>query len=572
MRRLLVLVLAAAMLLGGRVRAEEPEMRIDIYGGEVLPGRAAIISMIVPEAGTCSIHVLDDAGREIAVITAGRSVSEGYNSMYWNGTWEGKAVPEGIWRLVMEMNGRIAETEVTVGRMIPCLIAPSLSDVQVTIGRNVRLTWCATEAGELNVSLRAGDEEAAAFHTAVESGDGELVFPASVPPGDYEAVVTLVRNDGTSSDPASFPLAVRTPEVAFSPASGSPYTGQDLTLNGWTVPMDITDEEAVWQALTAPVTVLDDGKSNAERRQAVIRKEPSADSEGIGVVTLVSQGVHVLERGGEWSLIECYSSSFHNSSVLNWNVLVQGYVPTRYLREVMPNQQMGLVVDKLTQRLYIFLDGSLFSMLLVSTGQFNAKQPYNETRAGEYLLVSKVGGFMSDNYYCPLAIRFNSGDLLHEVPYIQRNLDYSGTEPKLGYKASHGCIRVQRKANPDGVNMQWIWKHYQANTKILVWEDWQGRQISIPDDDTIVYCNLRRNTYYHSSVQCSELGTRTPQKMTYAQLSGEDGAKLKPCPYCGPMPKKGELQAVNEQYAAGGDHEPGMTEARRSCPRRLNRR
>ena len=571
MRRLLVLVLAA-MLLCAMVRAEEPEMRIDIYGGDVLPGRASIISMIVPETGVCSIRILDETGREIAMVAAGRPVTAGYNSMYWNGTWEGKAVPAGDWQLVLEMNGRTAETAVTIGRMIPCLIAPSLSDTEVTIGRNVTLTWCATEAGVLAVSLRSGETEVKSFRTAAESGDGEMVFPASVPPGDYEAVVTLLREDGTSSDPVSFPLSVRTPAVAFSPVNGSPYAGQDLTLNGWTVPMDIEDEEAVWQALTAPVTVLDDGKSNAERRQVIIRKEPSADSEGVGVVTLVSQGVHVLEQGDEWTRIECYSSSFHNSSVLNWNALVQGYVPTRYLREVVPNQQMGLVVDKLTQRLYIFLDGSLYSTLLVSTGLFNAKQPYNETRAGEFLLVSRVGGFMSDNYYCPLAIRFNSGDLLHEVPYVQRSLDYSGTEPRLGSKASHGCIRVQRKANPDGVNMQWIWKHYQANTKILVWEDWQGRQIPVPDDDTIVYCNLRRNNYYHSSARCSELGTRSPQQMTYEELSGEAGAKLKTCPYCGPAPKRNDLQAINEQYAAGGDHEPGMTEALKNCPRKLNER
>ena len=375
-----------------------------------------------------------------------------------------------------------------------------------------------------------------------------------------------------SSDPVSFPLTVIRPSTEFSPVYGSPYAGQDLTLNGWTVPMDLEDQEAVWQALTAPVTVLDDGKSNAERRQATVRKKPSADSEGVGVVTLVSQGVHVLERGEEWSLIEAYSSSFHNSAVLNWNALVQGYVPTKYLREVIPNQQMGLVVDKLTQRLYIFLDGNLYSTLLVSTGLFNEKQPYNETRSGEFLLVSKVGGFMSDSYYCPLGIRFNSGDLLHEVPYVQRNMDYSGTEPKLGSKASHGCIRVQRKTNPDGVNMQWIWNHYQANTKILVWEDWQGRQLPVPEDDTVVYCNLRRNTYYHSSARCNELGTRSPQKMTYAELSGEAGTKLKPCPYCGPALKKNELQAINERYAAGGDHEPGMTEARKTCPRKLNER
>ena len=129
----------------------------------------------------------------------------------------------------------------------------------------------------------------------------------------------------------------------------------------------------------------------------MIRSQPSDESDGVGVVTCISQGVHVLEKGEEWTLIECYSSSFHDSVILNWNTLVQGYVPTAYMREVRPNQELGLVVDKLTQRLYVFREGKLFSTLLVSTGISNAKQPYNETRSGEFLMISKVGEFSSDN-------------------------------------------------------------------------------------------------------------------------------------------------------------------------------
>ena len=130
-------------------------------------------------------------------------------------------------------------------------------------------------------------------------------------------------------------------ENGFTPAHTSPYRGGDQTLNYWTLPMDITDEEAVWKVLTAPITVLDNGKKNAEKMQVIIRSQPSEESDGIGMVTCISQGVHVLERGEEWSLIECYSSSFHDSAILNWNTLVQGYVPTAYLKEVKPNQEKG---------------------------------------------------------------------------------------------------------------------------------------------------------------------------------------------------------------------------------------
>ena len=472
----MVLALLAVMLVCGAAGAESPEMWIDVSGKEVLPGSTVIVSMSVPHSGVCTIRILDAEDRPVSAVAVDRPVAEGYNALYWNGTWEGVSCPAGQWRMVLEMDGNTAETPVVVGRMIPCLIAPELSETEIMVGRNVTAFFCATEAGKVDLSLRRNGTEAAAYTTETEAGDGALTFPACVMPGEYEAVLSLTRADGTSSIPVTLPLAVREPETRFSALYSSPQAGRDLTLNGWTVPMDITDEEAVWQALTAPITVVDDGKSSDQRRQMVVRAEPSGDSKGVGMVTMISQGVHVLERGDEWSLIECYSSSFHNSAVLNWNALIQGYVPTRTLKEIMPNQKMGIVIDKLTQRLYIFRNGGLYSTLLVSTGLVNSRQPYNETRSGEYLLVSKVGGFSSDNFYCPLAIRFNAGDMLHEVPYIQRSKDYSMTEPKLGSKASHGCIRVQRKANPEGVNMQWIWSHYE-NTDL-------GRLAGTADPDS----------------------------------------------------------------------------------------
>ena len=205
----------------------------------------------------------------------------------------------------------------------------------------------------------------------------------------------------------------------FTPSYASAYAGTDTTMNYWTLPMDITDTEAVWEMLMQPMTVLDSGaKTNGAKVQITIRSEPSLQSKGIGVVTCLTQGVHVLEKGSEWSLIECYSSSFHDAKVEAWNMLTTGYVQTKYLKTVKPYEHIALVIDKLTQRMYIFKDGELYDTLLVSTGLANAKQPYNETRSCEFLLqCPAVGQFKSDNLYCDMGIRFNSGDLLHEVPH-----------------------------------------------------------------------------------------------------------------------------------------------------------
>lgn len=433
-------------------------------------------------------------------------------------------------------------------------IMPVARDVQGVAGKNT-LFWNGTweresaPAGVWRLRLDAGDAHA----------ETEIVIAGEAP--------AVAARPAESLEPL---------RLSFTPATTSPWNGRDASLNYWTLPMDIHEEERIWQVLTAPITVINIGKNSTEKTQVTIRKEPSADSEGVGVVTCETQGVHVLERGEEWSLIECYSSSFHDSKILNWNVLVQGYILTKYLKEEIPNQEMGMVIDKLTQRLYLFREGRLYSTLLVSTGLSNKRQPYNETRSGEFLLTSKVGDFKSDNLTCAKAIRFNDGDLLHEVPYVLAadgvSRIYDTCEPKLGTKASHGCIRVQRKKTPEGVNMYWIWDSLKKNskTRLLIWEDWQGRQIEIPAEDTPLYWSAREGTYYHSAERCSGVKEGLVlARFPYGELETGAYAKLKPCPYCAPVLRRAEIEEINAKYAFGGDHDPVLTEARKSCPRPL---
>ena len=352
----------------------------------------------------------------------------------------------------------------------------------------------------------------------------------------------------------------------YTPSHGSPYEGRDTSVNYWTLPMDITDEEAVWNMLMSPITVVDNGKNNAQRLQVTIRREPDANSDGVGVVTCISQGVHVLEVRDEWALIECYSASFHDSSVKAWNMLVQGWIPSRYLRTVTPDPSMGIVVDKLTQRLYIFRDGRLYDTLLISTGKVNAKQPYNETRSGEFLLmVPAVGGFSDGSMICSMAIRFNGGDLLHEVPHSENSAGekYYGTyEPALGTKASHGCIRVQRRRTPLGTNMAWIWKNKKNNTRIVIWEDWQGRQILPPSDDTLVYYNPRGGSMYHACETCYSASGKTFTAFTYGELEDQAYRRLTRCTWCNPPLRLREIAEINRVYIPGGDHDPQLTAAR----------
>ncbi len=356
---------------------------------------------------------------------------------------------------------------------------------------------------------------------------------------------------------------------AFTPSYGSDYGPLPGERNYWTLPMDITDEQAVWEMLTAPITVVDSTKKNGEKTQTYLYREPDEDSLKVGVVTCESQGVRVLEtRDDGWSLVECYSSSFHDTQVEAWNILVHGYIKTSRLKEVNPNPSMGIVVDKLTQRMYVFEDGKLLTTLLCSTGlvMWNGSkyQPYNETRSGEFLLMSKVGDLPSDRLVCSYAIRFNSGDCVHEVPHVNNRdgtPNYDNTEPKLGTKCSHGCIRVQRKKTPEGINMHEIYSRLKSGSKVkfVIWEDWQGRQIPIPDDSVTLYYNPEKGSYYHRSSFCYMAPKVTFQPFSYGQLEEEPFAGLKACPYCVPPRRQADIEAVNAVYAFGGDHDELLT-------------
>ena len=369
--------------------------------------------------------------------------------------------------------------------------------------------------------------------------------------------ITIGAADPASADPS-----------IFTPSHGSPYD-HDLGSAYWTTPMDITDEQAVWDMLMQPITVVDPGKKTTEKSQVSLYQEPDKDSRLVGEVTCKSQGVRVIEHlDNGWSLVECYSSSFHTPATKTkaWNILVQGYIQTDYLKQIQPSDKLALVVDKLSQRLYVFQSGKLLSTLLCSTGLVmhngSKYQPYNETRSGEFLLMSRIGSFKSDRLICAYAIRFNGGDAIHEVPHVLqgdgKTKNYKSTEPKLGTKCSHGCIRVQYAKTPEDINMQWIYSQVKSNNskiKIVVWEDWQGRQLPIPSPDTLLYYNPNKGQYYHRLDHCNNGKNITFTPFAYSQLEEEPFADLLPCPYCTPARRESEIRAINEIYAPGGDHE-----------------
>lgn len=631
MRKLTVLLLMIMLLCSAAVA--EDVLSIDAPDAVIRPGKAATISFTAPEAGVAEILLKDMQGQTISVVVEDFAAVQGFNSLWWNGTYQGAPAPQGDYQLVVNLNGATAAAPVTVGATAPYLTSIDVSSTAVTPAVPVTVDFYASTEGTLTVGLLQGESHLEMATVPVTEGQQSYVWQTDlytqIGLADGSAALTLMLTDGedfnsneehiavtlsgfvaveptmevipeaveATPEPAAEPadaveeavveeiveaiifdedgnIVEEEPEATeevtaentvFTPALGSPYQ-PDEPLNYWNMPMDITDEAAVWEVLMQPMTILYSNVDRAERTQTVLRAEPSDDSEAVGLVTRMNQGVHVLETlDNGWSLIEAYSSSFYGADVKRWNLLVQGYVKTKELKVVEPQQEYGFVVDKLTQRLYMFKEGKLFTTLMISTGLVNGIepiQPYNETRSGEFLLTSPVGDFASGNMTCDMGIRFNSGDLLHEVPHkinADGTRNYGYTEPLLGSKASHGCIRVQRRKTPEGINMTWIWNNRIRNTKLLIWEDWQGRQMDIPEDDFLLYYNPDGGSYYHSSSFCYMAPKRTFEPFTYGQLEEEGFAKLKRCTYCAPVFRRAEIEARNAEYAPGGDHNAVLT-------------
>ena len=114
---------------------------------------------------------------------------------------------------------------------------------------------------------------------------------------------------------------------------------------------------------------------------------------------------------------------------------------------------------------------------------------------------------------------------------------------------------MQAKKNSQGYNMKvlsdLIKKRKDKNcVKLVIWEDYQGRQVSIPDDDTPLYYNPKKGTMYHSVENCASVkkSVLPLTAFTYGELEEAPYSKLTACPYCMPTPRKSVLEQINQEH------------------------
>ncbi len=304
---------------------------------------------------------------------------------------------------------------------------------------------------------------------------------------------------------------------------------------------DITDTAACWKLLQQPITVLNVGEKEVVYPLVEPGGKKVNDDPLGGSIAGTTAAVHVLGKNEDgWTLIE---------GLDEYDRLIRGYVRTRLLKTVTPNNKFGLIIDKLTQQMYVFVGGELFSQCGISTGLPTDETPFNETASGEYLISSWVGAFENESLICDLALRFNNGDLLHEVPYMllgDGTKRYSTYEGNLGEKASHGCVRVTRFATPEGLDQRWLWDNLKKNTKVVIWDD-DGRRYPYADVMTPLYYNADGGKYYHAYDNCSGVKPEyIPMAgFLYLQLDEPGYDELEPCPFCVPVKSMRWADAFN---------------------------
>lgn len=576
LRFLTIISLIGLLLLFSGALAEESGFT---FVPETLhPGKAERISFYVPNDTAVTLEVLDASGALIQTIRSNMSVSAGNVNLSYNGcNAQGNPLPAGDYALNLQFDGNMFMSRLTIGREAPQIARVETSSQSLIFGDIWTMSAHCSTNGSLKVELKLPD---GSFHTLTDTkaaaGENHFSWDGSIngsylAAGAYGVYLTLTDESGFAGNqrvisltlsfpPTPTPVPTPTPEPVIRPVKDA---SESIPGDYWTMEVGKFDWDAIWQVMIEPMTVI---SGRDQRETYKLRLTPDDDSSRdniVGEIVFESQGVRVLETlDNGWTYVEAYNASYgpDNYSSIRGNrgygetdELIRGYVKTNLLETVTPRTEYGLLIDKMEQKLYILTEDGLFTTLMLSTGYPTEEQPWNETVAGEYYLCSKVGDFYSGNMVCGYGMRIAGGCLLHEVPYIFNEKyqikDYSSTERYLGEKASHGCVRVQRKKNDDGINMLWIWNNVPLKTKVLIWDD-SDRPVAYPADDFPLYYNPDGGQYYHDDQYCSSIRDRylpLKGKFTYGELDDADHARFTPCKHCDPPLRRDEIDKINRE-------------------------
>lgn len=493
-----------ALLVPGAGGASAPV--IDACPDTIRPGRALAIEMTLADSAQVTLRLLPHAGGDAVTLVRSRPFPAGQSTLRWSGLLPfGQTLAEGAYTLRLEgSDGLAAELSVTIGAPYPVLSGVSQSAAVFGNGGTVEMTATCSEAGTLHVAVLHTllGEALYAFSSdvprgeAVVSWDGTCGTDARVLPGEYALVLTLENAAGDLSEPVHASVSVQDRPHAlidFDAMTGavhatyytgvSPVYGSRADDTFWSLPPGETDDARIWSVLTQPITVYDDGRITPTGH-VYLRENPDGTGRRMAQIHGLSQGLHVIGEENEYGYIKVEAFSNYDPDFTPMTPeerygafdVFAGYLPARHLKTVQVDQQYALLIDKKTQRMYLFENGVRVTEFTISTGLIYDEKYYYETIPGEFITIGHGSGYQSWDTYSDYPIRFNGGTMLHEVTHMIQadgGKYYGLYEARLGQKHSSGCVRVPYRANAEGYNMAWLWNNLRngAPYKIIIWDD-----------------------------------------------------------------------------------------------------
>ena len=463
MKRFFLLICLCLLAPLSALGAEEMSLGV---GKEIIGFEENIIHVTTPFDGQATLR-LTDAYNTYRTLTV--PVKAGDNELRWDGLAENEErLITGNYTLhgcATAEDGRTAEAEitVTVGRCRQALLyaLPSADTLYLDDDEAWFAEGCLVRGGRVNMDIYRADDLDSPIGTRrkdVEDGPFKITWNGNLngkrlPEGEYVLRLYAYANKDTvreislrvrAEKPADAPVAVT---ERFMPESGD-------------------SDETIWEIMMQPSVVVDTKDVGHQK----IYDQPDKSGKSLGEIHGQSQAVMVKElREDGWAYICAWN---HEGGEL-----VEGYVPASVLKTVRPNQEYGLLLDKQAQQLTVFYRGERLTTFPISTGLMAPDKLLRETPAGMFLTLQHVGNFASEGYYYDYAIRYDGGNLLHQLGYKARGgrKDFSAQVEQLGCKASHGCVRLPSMVDEQGVNAYWLWTHLPYHTRVVILDDPEQR-------------------------------------------------------------------------------------------------
>ena len=311
----------------------------------------------------------------------------------------------------------------------------------------------------------------------VLDAEGNQVYTKSVSMGDPDRDV--IRWNGTGSDyrkvaPGEYTVRLypkKNPDFDYTfPLSVEETAPQTppVAVTGPVIPERGMSDAEIWQIMMKPSVVVNATGSSS---RFALRESPSKRSPSAGLVCCATQGLEVLAVEDGWAQVRAGNYSDGH--------FVTGWFPVRELTVVSPAPHYAVLVDKRAQTLTVYHDGMPAGTVPVSTGLPTEKKPERETSPGAFLTdIHFSRDFAQDGARYDYPLRYQGGNIIHStgyarIPHAAYSVkDYSRNLPKLGQKASHGCVRVSPFASPDcEINSFWLWTHLPYHTRVVILDD-----------------------------------------------------------------------------------------------------